>query len=86
MRASVDEHRDALDSSVQESLDHYLANYGELLARWDSVLEEKNVAKVEIADDVIAEFRAKLLIQFAMRGLQTWKRRACQVRSFMIWS
>ncbi len=54
-----DEHRDALDSSVQESLDHYLANYGELLARWDSVLEEKSVAKVEIADDVIAEFRAK---------------------------
>ena len=54
-----DDHRAALDSSVPEALDHYLANYAELLARWDTVLAEKGVAKVEIADDVIAEFRAK---------------------------
>lgn len=53
-----DEHRAALDESVSESIDHYLANYAELLARWDSVLAEKGVAKVEIADDVIASFRA----------------------------
>lgn len=52
-----DEHRAALDSSVPEAIDHYLANYGELLAKWDSVLAEKGVAKVEIADDQIAEFR-----------------------------
>ncbi len=51
--------REALDSSIPEALDHYLANYGELLNRWDAVLEEKGVKKVEIADDVIAEFRAK---------------------------
>ena len=54
-----DDHRAALDSSVPEALDHYLAHYAELLARWDTVLAEKGVAKVEIADDVIAEFRAK---------------------------
>jgi len=54
-----DEERAALDSSVDEALDHYLANYAELLERWDSVLEEKGVKKVEIADDVIAAFRAK---------------------------
>ena len=54
-----DDHRAALDSSVPEALDHYLENYAELLARWDTVLAEKGVAKVEIADDVIAEFRAK---------------------------
>ena len=36
-----------------------MANYGELLGRWDAVLEEKGVQKVEISDDVIAEFRAK---------------------------
>ena len=54
-----DDHRAALDSSVDEALDHYLANYGELLKKWDSVLAEKNVKKVEIADDVIASFRAK---------------------------
>ena len=52
-----DEHRAALDGSVEEALDHYLANYGELLAKWDSVLAEKGVTKVEIADDQIAEFR-----------------------------
>ena len=54
-----DEHRAALDSSVPEALDHYLANYGQLLERWDAVLAEKGVQKVEIADEVIAAFRAK---------------------------
>jgi TRAP-type C4-dicarboxylate transport system substrate-binding protein len=54
-----DAHREALDSSVDEALDHYLANYGELLKKWDSVLEEKGVAKVEIAESEIAAFRAK---------------------------
>jgi len=55
--ALSDAEREALDSSIPEALDHYLANYGELLARWDSVLEEKGVKKVEINEDVIAEFR-----------------------------
>ena len=54
-----DEHKAALDSSVPEAIDHYLANYAELLERWDSVLEEKGVTKVEIDDGVISEFRAK---------------------------
>ncbi|WP_299040927.1 C4-dicarboxylate TRAP transporter substrate-binding protein [uncultured Tateyamaria sp.] len=53
-----DEHKAALDSSVPEALDHYLANYAELLERWDSVLQEKGVQKVEIDDSVIAEFRS----------------------------
>ncbi|MEL6102434.1 MAG: C4-dicarboxylate TRAP transporter substrate-binding protein [Pseudomonadota bacterium] len=54
-----DEHRAALDSSVDEAIAHYLDNYAELLARWDGVLAEKGVQKVEISDDVIAEFRTK---------------------------
>jgi len=54
-----DAERTALDSSVDEALAHYLKNYGELLTKWDSVLEEKGVKKVEIAEDVIAAFRAK---------------------------
>ena len=57
--ALSDEHRAALDSSVPEALGHYLENYGKLLERWDAVLAEKGVQKVEIADAVIAEFRAK---------------------------
>lgn len=54
-----DEHRAALDSSVDESIAHYLSNYAELLARWDSVLEEKGVAKVELAQSELDAFRAK---------------------------
>ncbi|MEM8655942.1 MAG: C4-dicarboxylate TRAP transporter substrate-binding protein [Pseudomonadota bacterium] len=54
-----DEHRAALDSSVPEAIEHYLTNYAELLERWDSVLEEKGVQKVEIDAGVIEEFRAK---------------------------
>ena len=54
-----DAEREALDSSIPEALDHYLANYGELLKKWDTVLAEKGVTKVEISEDVIAEFRAK---------------------------
>jgi TRAP-type C4-dicarboxylate transport system substrate-binding protein len=54
-----DEHRAALDSSVPEALEYYLANYGELLKKWDTVLEEKGVQKVEISDEEIATFKAK---------------------------
>ena len=53
-----DTHREALDSSVAEAIDHYLANYAELLTRWDSVLEEKGVQKVELDPAVIDEFRS----------------------------
>ena len=57
-----DEHREALDSSVSESLDHYLANYGELLQKWDSVLEEKGVTKVELPAAEIDAFREKAAV------------------------
>ncbi|MEO0401656.1 MAG: C4-dicarboxylate TRAP transporter substrate-binding protein [Pseudomonadota bacterium] len=54
-----DAHKAALDSSVPEAIEHYLTNYAALLERWDSVLEEKGVTKVEIDGAVIEEFRAK---------------------------
>ncbi|WP_069300845.1 C4-dicarboxylate TRAP transporter substrate-binding protein [Neptunicoccus sediminis] len=54
-----DEHREALDSSVDESIAYYLENYGKLLAKWDEVLAEKNVEKVTIAEEELAAFRAK---------------------------
>lgn len=53
-----DAEREALDSSIDEALDHYLANYGKLLAKWDTVLDEKNVKKVMIAEEELAKFRA----------------------------
>ncbi|MGB1208437.1 MAG: TRAP transporter substrate-binding protein DctP, partial [Paracoccaceae bacterium] len=52
-----DAHRAILDESVPEAIDHYLANYAALLDRWDSVLEEKGVQKVMLADSEIAAFR-----------------------------
>ncbi|MGH1415782.1 MAG: C4-dicarboxylate TRAP transporter substrate-binding protein [Pelagimonas sp.] len=52
-----DEHRAALDSSVEEAIAHYLANYGALLEKWDGVLAEKGVTKVEISEDELAKFR-----------------------------
>lgn len=57
--ALTDAERDALDSSVDEALDHYLANYGELLKKWDSILEEKGVEKISFTPETIAEFKAK---------------------------
>ena len=54
-----DEHRAALDGSVDEAIAHYLENYGKLLAKWDEVLEEKGVEKVMISDEELAAFRAK---------------------------
>jgi TRAP-type C4-dicarboxylate transport system substrate-binding protein len=54
-----DEHRAMLDESVDEAIEHYLANYAELLARWDNVLEEKGVQKVMFEDSELDAFRAK---------------------------
>jgi TRAP-type C4-dicarboxylate transport system substrate-binding protein len=52
-----DAHRAALDSSIDEAITHYVANYTELLAKWDAVLAEKGVKKVHIDEAQIAEFR-----------------------------
>lgn len=57
--ALSDKERDALDSSVDEAIAHYLANYGALLTKWEGILAEKNVTKVVLSDDEIAAFRAK---------------------------
>ncbi|GAA6190753.1 C4-dicarboxylate ABC transporter substrate-binding protein [Phaeobacter gallaeciensis] len=51
------EHREALDSSVDGAVGHYLENYGKLLDKWDSVLTEKNVTKVELAEGELDAFR-----------------------------
>jgi len=51
------EHRAALDSSVDESIAYYLQNYGKLLAKWETVLADKNVIKVVLSDEEINKFR-----------------------------
>ncbi|MDJ0820833.1 MAG: C4-dicarboxylate TRAP transporter substrate-binding protein [Paracoccaceae bacterium] len=52
-----DDHRMALDESVDAAIDHYLANYGDLLERWDSVLAEKGVTKVELEQSELDAFK-----------------------------
>lgn len=56
--ALSDDHRAALDSSVDEAIQHYLDNYAQLLEKWDSVLAEKNVQKVTIPEGEINKFKA----------------------------
>ncbi len=57
--ALTDEERAALDSSIDEALQHYVDNYKQLLVKWDDVLKEKGVQRVRLDDAVIAEFRAR---------------------------
>jgi TRAP-type C4-dicarboxylate transport system substrate-binding protein len=52
-----DEHRAILDESVDEAIDIYLANYAQLLQRWDEVLAERGVEKVMISNEELAQFR-----------------------------
>ncbi len=56
--ALTDAEREALDSSVDEAIAHYVDNYEQLLVKWDGILKEKNVTRVHISDDDLAAFRA----------------------------
>jgi TRAP-type transport system periplasmic protein len=51
------ENRAALDGSTEEAVQYYVDNYKKLLAKWDTVLAEKGVKKVKIAESELAEFR-----------------------------
>lgn len=54
-----DEHRAALLGSVDESLDHYIANYnGATMDAWGPALEERNIEIVSFSDEEIAAFKA----------------------------
>ncbi|MEM8803541.1 MAG: C4-dicarboxylate TRAP transporter substrate-binding protein [Pseudomonadota bacterium] len=53
-----DEHREALMGSIDESLDHYIANYnGATMDAWGPALEERGIQKVTFSDDEIAAFK-----------------------------
>ncbi|MGG7564846.1 C4-dicarboxylate TRAP transporter substrate-binding protein [Rhodovulum sp. DZ06] len=53
------EHKAALDGSLDEAMDHYLATYGKVFDKWESVLAEKGVQKVMFDAEQIAAFKAK---------------------------
>ncbi|MEO1026870.1 MAG: C4-dicarboxylate TRAP transporter substrate-binding protein [Pseudomonadota bacterium] len=53
-----DEHREALMGSIDESLDHYIANYnGATMDAWGPALEERGIQKVTFSDEEIAAFK-----------------------------
>ncbi len=53
-----DAHREALMSSVAESLDYYIANYnGATMDAWWPLLEEKGIEQITFTDEEIAAFR-----------------------------
>jgi TRAP-type C4-dicarboxylate transport system substrate-binding protein len=57
--ALSDDERAALDGSVDEAIAFYLENYGKLLTRWEDVLKDKDVKKVNISDADLSAFREK---------------------------
>jgi len=57
--ALSDEHKAALDASVQPALDHYLANYNALYDKWWPALEENGITQVEFSEEDLAAFREK---------------------------
>ncbi len=65
--ALPEDHRAALDESVSEAIDYYLANYAVLIERWEGILSEKNVTKVNVPDTEIAKFK-----EVAMPIHQKW--------------
>lgn len=53
-----DAERDALMSSIDEAMDHYIANYnGATMEAWGPALAERDIAVVEFADAEIAAFK-----------------------------
>ena len=53
-----DAHREALLGSVDEALDHYIANYnGATMDAWGPALEERGIAKVTFTEEEIAAFK-----------------------------
>ena len=58
-RALSPAHKQALDSSIDEALSHYIRNYRDnVLAKWDQILAQKSVVKVRFADSELDAFRA----------------------------
>ena len=54
-----DDHRDALMSSVDAALDHYVANYnGATMEAWGPALAERGIERVTFANSEIEAFKA----------------------------
>ncbi len=57
--ALTDEERAALDGAVDGAMEHYLANYADLMEnRWDVALAENDVERITVPDETLAELAA----------------------------
>ncbi|WP_412561952.1 TRAP transporter substrate-binding protein DctP [Thalassobius sp. MITS945101] len=64
-----DAHRDALMSSIDESLDHYVDTYNnKTMAAWGPALADKGITEVTFSDDEIALFKQ----QAAAPAAEAW--------------
>ncbi len=51
-------HREALMSSVDEALDHYVANYnGTAMAKWDQALTDNGIVVLTLRDDIVESIK-----------------------------
>ena len=61
LAALSDSHREALLGSVDEALDHYIANYnGKTMSRWGPILDEKGIQRITYGESELDAFRAKV--------------------------
>ncbi|GGE91063.1 C4-dicarboxylate TRAP transporter substrate-binding protein [Stappia taiwanensis] len=57
--ALPENYREALDSSVDEAIDHYLATYDKVYEKWYPTLEELKIEQVTFPKDQLAAFKEK---------------------------
>jgi hypothetical protein len=51
--------RPALDSSIDESLAHYLAEYDKVYTKWYKTLDEMKIQQITYSNEELAAFKAK---------------------------
>lgn len=64
-------HRQVLNDSVDEAIEHYLDNYNALLQKWENLLDEKGIQKVSLAADELAAFKATASVPIRDAWLQS---------------
>jgi len=61
LESLTDAQRDALMSSVDEALDHYLDFYeNQTMKKWGPALDERGIVRVTYSDEALAAFREKV--------------------------
>jgi TRAP-type C4-dicarboxylate transport system substrate-binding protein len=71
LNALSDEHREALMSSIDESLQHYVDNYNsKTMSKWEKVLAEKNIQQITFSDAELQGFKDKVAGPAAQKWIE----------------